>query len=53
MGTTVWPRFWSAAMTDAADASETSCSPDRPPKITPTRRGRIAVDSSKRAARNC
>src|SRR5687767_870753 len=26
-------------MTDAADASDTSCSPDLPPKITPTRSG--------------
>ena len=39
MGTTVWPRCSSAAITDAAEASETSCSPDRPPKITPTRSG--------------
>src|ERR1043165_5738718 len=40
-------------MTDAAEASETSCSPDRPPKITPTRRGRMPTDSSKRARRDC
>src|SRR6058998_1097091 len=39
MGTTVWPRRSSAAITEAAEASETSCSPDRPPKITPTRSG--------------
>src|SRR6266446_2034264 len=39
MGTTVWPRCSSAAITDAAEASETLCSPDRPPKITPTRSG--------------
>jgi hypothetical protein len=30
-------------MTDAADASETSCSPDRPPKITPTRKRDMAA----------
>src|SRR5262245_24921228 len=38
IGTTAWPRSSSAAMTDAADASDTSCSPERPPKTTPTRR---------------
>ena len=30
-------------VSDAAEASETSCSPDRPPKITPTRRRRPNV----------
>src|SRR5205085_6924076 len=39
MGTTTWPRCSSAEITEAADARETSCSPERPPKITPTRSG--------------
>src|SRR5262245_63109701 len=30
-------------MTEAAEASDTSCSPERPPKMTPTRREYIAV----------
>src|SRR5438093_10568645 len=38
MGMTVWPPRRRAPITDAAEASETSCSPERPPKITPTRK---------------
>src|SRR5262245_10773573 len=37
MGTTVWPPRSSAAITEVAEASDTSCSPERPPKTTPTR----------------
>src|SRR5215831_1320897 len=46
MGTMAWPRRSSAAMTDAAEARETSCSPDRPPKITPTRKAAMTDSSS-------
>src|SRR5256712_848188 len=46
IGTTVWPRASSAVMTEAADARETSCSPDRPPKTTPTRRRDMRVTGS-------
>jgi hypothetical protein len=38
MGTTRWPPRSRAAMTEAAEARDTSCSPERPPKMTPTRR---------------
>ena len=30
-------------MIDAAEASDTSCSPERPPKITPTRKRGMTV----------
>src|SRR5439155_138569 len=38
-------------MTEAAEASDTSCSPERPPKTTPTRRRRIRVILAARDAR--
>src|SRR5205809_5228597 len=56
MGTTIWPRCSSAAITEAADASETSCSPERPPKITPTRSGampRILAGGDRRPLAAC
>src|ERR1700736_1675633 len=37
MGTGSYFSGSSARITDAAEASDTSCSPDRPPKITPMR----------------
>src|SRR4030042_5281873 len=36
MGTTSYFSVSSALMTDVAETSETSCSPERPPKMTPT-----------------
>ncbi len=35
-------------MTEAADASDTSCSPERPPNITPIRRDTMDRYSSRR-----
>src|SRR6266513_3758616 len=56
IGTTTWPFCSSAAITDAAEARETSCSPERPPNTTPTRsfltppsRGRLARRRDERA----
>ena len=40
IGTTSWPACSSASITARADCSETSCSPERPPKATATRRRR-------------
>src|SRR3989442_5101855 len=37
MGTTSYLSLSRLAMTDAAEASETSCSPERPPKMMPMR----------------
>ena len=45
-GTTSYLSRFIAAMTERADASDTSCSPDRPPKITPTRSLRFMCNLS-------
>src|SRR5581483_4841851 len=42
-GTTSYFSGSSAAMIDFAEASDTSCSPERPPKITPTRMRRLEL----------
>jgi hypothetical protein len=44
IGTISYLDLSSALITDAADTSDTSCSTDRPPKITPTRMRRGKED---------